>query len=479
MTTEPLTISSEARLGLLKGSLPTWLIEQRWFGAKTRAIASVEIIDWMPFSTVAALIFVQVLYAEGTPDTYQLPLLLSGEGISDATADEAFRQSLLKLMEDQAEVELPKGATLSGRQTGGIAAIRGVEKLVAKVGSAEQSNTCIVFGDKMILKLFRRLEQGENPDVEIGRFLTEVAHFHHIPRLLGEISLQQQGEEKISIAMLQNLVANEGDGWSWTLDQLAHFDGSAAPPFLEAISLLGRRTAAMHLALATETLDDAFRSEPLTTAELEADVRRIRTQIDHALSALEQAMPHLKAESAAGAAKILSSRSELIAEPDAILREQPSGRIIRIHGDYHLGQVLRTADDFVILDFEGEPAASLPERRKKSCPLKDVAGMLQSFSYAAGTSLQQRPALLGQLQLWQEKVSYSFFNAYCMTMAAQPGLLPQPALMEWLLRSYQLEKASYELLYELNNRPTWVGIPIAGILTLISPVPPASMVTYT
>jgi len=165
----------------------------------------------------------------------------------------------------------------------------------------------------------------------------------------------------------------------------------------------------------------------------------------------------------------LRRRSELSAQADAILSQQASGRIIRIHGDYHLGQVLRTNDDFVILDFEGEPARSLAERRQKRCPLKDVAGMLRSFSYAAWTGLQQHPTMLPQLQLWQDAVSSRFLNAYREAIAAQPDLLPDAALGQSLLNGYLLEKACYELLYELNNRPAWVRIPIAGILALLAP----------
>ena len=462
-------IFAAAQFESLQQTIPAWLQRQRWFGAKTRAITSVEIIDWMPFSTTTALVFVQVRYAEGDPDTYQLPLLIAtGEDVHDATADEGFRQALLKLIEDEATVDLPNSSVLYARKISDIASMRGAEKLIAKVGAAEQSNTSIVFGDKMILKLFRRLQPGENPDVEIGRFLTEVARFPHIPKLLGEISLALRGEGKMSTAMLQEMIANDGDGWSWTLNELAGFDGSTVPVFLEAISLLGRRTAEMHLALATETTDEAFRSEDLTTAELEADAERIRSQIDQSLDALERALPHLKAATAADAAKVLRSRGELMSQADAILREHPSGKLIRVHGDYHLGQILRTTDDFVILDFEGEPAASLAERRKKRCPLKDVAGMLRSFSYAVGTRLQQRPELLPQLKFWQDEVSSSFVNAYSETMAAQPGLLPQASLTKSILRSYLLEKACYELLYELNNRPAWAGIPITGILSLLT-----------
>jgi len=466
---KPLT--TQPGLESLRMELPEWLPRQRWFGAKTRAIASVEIVDWVALAT-AVMVVVEVLYAEGGVDTYQLPLAIATvDGIQDSTGNEQFRQALLKLIEGEVTLELHNGGTLCAH---GYAELRGQQPLTAKVSKAEQSNTSIIFGDKMILKLFRRLQPGENPDVEIGRFLTEVAHFPHIPALLGEITLRQSGEEKTYLAMLQGLVANEGDGWQWTLDELARFyasPGQQHSTYLEAASLLGQRTAQMHLALATETSDAAFRSEPLTATELTEDAQRIRTEITLALDALEQALPSLEGNVADDAATILRNRAELLAQADVILSEHPSGRIIRIHGDYHLGQILRTTDDFVILDFEGEPARSLAERRAKRCPLKDVAGMLRSFSYAAWTGLDHRQALLPQLQLWQDAVSSRFLNAYRESIAAQPDLLPQPALADSLLRAYLLEKACYELLYELNNRPAWVGIPIAGLLALLAPNP--------
>jgi maltose alpha-D-glucosyltransferase / alpha-amylase len=471
-------LASENWLGLLLGKLPIWLIQQRWFGAKTRAITSIEIIDWMEVSTECAIVFVQVRYAEGEPDTYQLPLRTStANEISDATADEDFRQALLQLIEDNRAIDLQVGSTLRARQSNVFAEVRGALPLAATVSSAEQSNTSIVFADKLILKLFRRLQPGENPDVEISRFLTDVAHFPHIATFLGEITLQPRGGETTSVAMLQQFVPNTGDGWKWTLNEVARFCEAAAtnssegvaPTYAEGASLLGRRTAEMHLALATETADAAFRSEPVASAELAADAGRFRIQIDLALDALEHAMPSLEGDAAGDAATILRSRSELLAQADAILSEQASGRIIRIHGDYHLGQVLRTNGDFIILDFEGEPARSLSERRQKRCPLKDVAGMLRSFSYAAWTGLQQHPTMLPQLQLWQDAVSSRFLNAYSETIAAQPDLLPDGTLGHSLLNAYLLEKACYELLYELNNRPAWVRIPIAGILALLAP----------
>jgi len=587
-------LATGAGLELLQANLPAWLGRQRWFGAKTRTIATIDIIDWavMPTSAAApdgtqssqipgpdslgaAIFFLAVRYTEGDPDIYQVPLAISSGRdleqiqasspnsilanlsgttgpmiLHDATIREDFRQALLKAIEDERELALidarppdtfapagdtqgsltprdispPAARTTSGTLRGSRSIlfneVRGTQPLPGRTGSAEQSNTSILYEQKLILKLFRRLQPGQNPDVEIGRFLTEVAHFPRIATFLGEITLiptnpaggpsqtassfevGSSPAETTNVAMLQELVANEGDGWQWTLEELARFYESVAacpPPadegepatflsegripaeaherawlYLAAAELLGRRTAEMHLALAHETGDSAFQAEPLTAADLASDAQRIDAQIAKTLSALRLRMSTLKDDTSDAAATLLSRRLELLARAQALNATAPSGHAIRIHGDYHLGQVLRAKNDFILLDFEGEPARSLEERRKKQCPLKDVAGMLRSFSYAAWSGLDQyvqrhadaQRALEPWLRLWQNSVSAMFLNAYRQTMAAQPGLLPEPEQAQALLNAYLLEKALYELLYELNNRPAWVKIPLSGILAL-------------
>jgi maltose alpha-D-glucosyltransferase/alpha-amylase len=595
MTSGWSALTSGPGLELLRSALPPWLVRQRWFGAKSRTIASIDILHFAPLVLGApsiaashgegwdadippAIFFLDIRYNEGEHDTYQLPLALSSgremEAIladrpaavlatltaagnplilHDAAIREDFRQSLLKLIEtgqtlpvsepappadnwaetpaahgpvDVAAATTDPAAASGGTITGYASTIfqeaRGTDPLPARLSSAEQSNTSILFNHKMILKLFRRIQPGENPDVEIGRFLTEVAHFPRIAPFLGQITLvgappsttasssvrvggtikTPDDSESTSLGMLQELVKNEGDGWAWTLDELARFYESVAgcpapaeegisatflnsgrmPPeideragfYLNAAALLGRRTAELHLALATETTNEAFKAEPLTSTDLRGDAQRIDAQINHTLDALKSRISTLVNETADEAATILSRRIELFARAHSIASAEPSGQAIRIHGDYHLGQVLRAKNDFILLDFEGEPARPLAERRKKQCPLKDVAGMLRSFSYAAWSGLdqhvQRRPdaqrTLEPWLRLWQNAVSTCFLDTYRETAAANPALLPEPAQAQSLLNAYLLEKALYELLYELNNRPAWVRIPLAGILSL-------------
>jgi maltose alpha-D-glucosyltransferase/alpha-amylase len=303
-------------------------------------------------------------------------------------------------------------------------------------------------------------------------------------------------------------LANHGDGWQWFLDQLSSFFESVAslptprewpvPGFidqrespaealkyagtaLEAAALLGRRTAEMHLALAIHTDDPAFAAEPFASVDQSRDARRIEAQIVSALDTLKGKLPALVDMAADDAALLLSRRRELIARAHAIESGRAAGKRIRIHGDYHLGQTLRTgtnpgSGDFVLLDFEGEPARPLIERRQKQSPLKDVAGMVRSFSYAAhsginhflaeGSSEIAPEPLAAWARLWQNSVSSEFLKAYRATIATNPDLLPPPEQAHTLYTAYLLEKALYELQYELNNRPAWLRIPISGILSM-------------
>ncbi len=516
-------------LEIVQKRLVTYLPRQRWFGAKSRTIKEVEVFDSTAFPGLeAALFFLQLTYDDGNKDVYHLGLAISsGEEagkirasdpasivttvstpagpaiLHDAVAREAVRQAVLNLIETSGELRTRTGA-LQGHRSSAFAAIRGVSPLPGRTGSAEQSNTSILYGSKLIMKLFRRLQPGENPDTEIGRFLTETAHFTRIAPFLGDVTLNSEIGEPTTFAMLQGLVENEGDGWQWTLDELSHYydDVASLPPppdlgvprsirmgedslarerigpYLDAATLLGRRTAEMHLALATPSDNPAFSAEPFTTEDLTADASRIETQLSLSLEALKSSVSQLTGVGADSAVLVLSRHDDLFSRARAIASASPAdfGKRIRIHGDYHLGQVLRTRGDYTILDFEGEPARTLAQRRAKQSPLKDVAGMLRSFSYAAYAALndssQSRPDEAKNLELWaglwHNAVSIEFMRAYRIAIeATNPYLIPQPAQAQLLLNGYLLEKALYELLYELDNRQAWVRIPLAGILTLL------------
>lgn len=493
-------------------------------------------LDWAEFPGLdAALLFVEIHYEGGGIETYQLPLAISSNLqadelrkeapasiiatfsspagdvlLHDGTVREDRRQALLTLITGNATLTTHSGiVTATGSSA--LAEVRGTKTLPARTSSAEQSNTSIIYGDLLIMKIFRRLQPGENPDTEIGRFLTETAHFPRIAPFLGDIRWQTRGKEDndpTTLAMLQGLVKNDGDGWQWMLDKLAPFYTSCidqpvpqdaitpsgflttneipqpvrtlAAVSLDATALLGQRTAELHLALATTTSNPAFAAEPFSPTDLASDAARIDAQIAHTLDALQHGVAQLTDTATIESAHtILVSRADLLQRAHLLTTADPThtGQRIRIHGDYHLGQVLRANGDYVILDFEGEPARPLAERRQKQSPLKDVAGMLRSFSYAAYAGLnqflqdhpmspQQKANLETWARLWENAAANEFLRAYKLAIAANPQLTPQPEQAQLLLSAYLLEKALYELLYELNNRPTWVRIPIAGILSL-------------
>ena len=518
----------------LDTALPAYIAKQRWFGGKSRTIRSTRIASTTSIDASSLIALVEITYTDSTTDLYQLPLALATEAdaaaiqtstpnaiittldnaaLIDASTSPTFRAALLKLItaEPATNPGAPSSSIASSSTKVGdspqlpvntlpnITAARSaaldparLTDVPSRLASAEQSNTSILYDDLAILKIFRRVATGENPDVEIGRFLTEVAHFDHIPAYLADLHLTS---DNTTLAFLQAFAPNIGDGWAWTLTDLDRFFQQIATlptptpeairehalDYLNAAALLGQRTAELHLALATPTDNEAFTAAPTTPEDLANDRQRIHQQVTAALDALQSATTkpstNLTPEITALATELLSHRADLLARI-ASLTGDPArfGQRIRIHGDYHLGQILRTqsktAADFLIIDFEGEPARSLSDRRRKQSPLRDVAGMLRSFSYAARTALQtaieRAPANATNLthwaSAWETAVTSAFLDQYTATIATNPALLPHDTTTA--INALLLEKASYELLYELNNRPTWLVIPLEGLLAI-------------
>ena len=510
-----------------------YLPKQRWFGAKARQIASTRIMDWALLGdSGAVLTFVEVQFDHGEPDVYFLPLAVTFGETSEELRKAAPHAIIAPVVsgketgalydgafDDKACVELlsviAKGAGLKaqvGRIQGVPSAAFGhvagpdAASLPVRRGSAEQSNTSIFFDDRLILKLFRRQQTGVNPDVEIGNFLTECARFDCIPPFAGSLQREPATDgQPATLAMLQGFVMNEGDGWKWTLEELdRYFEASAPlalpenvgagladplelagqPPsqvardhvglYLDSAATLGRRTAEMHLALASGTNDPAFAPEPLTAKDLEQLIDELRRQASHVFDVLKDRVSLLPDEIVEIAAAVLSRRRRVLDYFRTLQSDDPRAQRIRIHGDYHLGQVMKVRTDFVLFDFEGEPARPLAYRRAKQSPLKDVAGMLRSFSYAAYVSLisytTRHPEDIARLepwaQLWERTVSAEFLRAYRET-AHGAGFLPADLSdFRGLLDLFLVDKALYELLYELNARPSWVRIPLMGILSL-------------
>ncbi len=471
--------------------LTKYICGQRWFGAKSKHIKNVHITDSLVLdATNAAVIVVEVQYAEGEADTYTLPLAVRPveagteypanvviaklfdpgfEGVLlDGLVLPEVRDIFLQGIATGTEQTTNRNGTARGIASSAFSTVRGEGLLPSRKGSAEQSNSSLLFGDRLILKLFRRLQPGENPDAEIGRFLTEVAHFEHIAPFAGEIVYTPNGGEATTLALLQGMVQNKGDGWYWTLEQI---ETQKSPQnnadYDTAARLLGQRTGEMHRALATPTDNPAFLSEPATSEALDRDAERLERQIAAALQATRTRIATLPEDLLTPAAMLIARRNDLQRVVQELREIDPAkaGSRTRIHGDYHLGQVLRTEDDFVLLDFEGEPAKSLAERRAKQSPLRDVAGMLRSFSYAGVAGFTSSAENTAQRRAWEAAAERAFLDGY-WSVPAQ-GIAVDREVANHLLRAFLLEKALYELMYELNNRPDWISIPLQGILELL------------
>ena len=505
---------NESGFALIDSLLPAYIAKQRWFGGKSRTIRSARITSSTPIDATSLIAIVELTYDDASTDLYQLPLAIASADqittlqktsiiatlddatiLFDASASPTFQSALLNKIITTSDT----GSELIATHSSALDPKR-LTDVPARLGSAEQSNTSILYDELAILKLFRHIRIGENPDVEITRFLTEIAHFDHIPAYLGDL---HRASDNTTIAFLQSFAPNQGDGWAWTLNELATFYNSvanspaptsttapdflnpAAPSpeiqqhaatYLSAANLLGRRTAELHLALATPADDPAFAAEPYSSQDLAEDRERIDRQVSTALNALQSAIQNpsttLPPETIDLATELLSHREDLLARIKSLNGDAALfGQRIRIHGDYHLGQVLRAKSDFLIIDFEGEPARSLEARRHKQSPLRDVAGMLRSFSYAAHSTAQtatqgNQKTLEAWATAWENAASNAFLRGYLSTIAANPALLPQSAEATTALLTLLLEKAFYELLYELNNRPTWLVIPLKGLLAL-------------
>ncbi len=516
----------------LAAQLPAFLMKQRWFGGKARKISSVEVTDVIAIpvqSQEALLLTVTVKYADNTNESYALPLLRVADGrlasdsepnsltvqtdagaapvaLTDAVKSEEFLSALLELIQGKATLHGERGE-LRGLQTAAFLRLypSSAEGLKPKPAGAEQSNTSVIYGTHLILKLFRKIQEGINPDLEIGKFLTEKTSFANVPLLAGSLEYHAR-DGKLSVqGILQQFVPNEGDAWSYTLRclskfydevekhahdagaqgigesgrerlQVPSFARATVNPYLDAAELLGQRTAEMHLALASEPRDPAFVPEAFTM-EFQRDLEQsIISLMARVFGLLRDKAPTLPEDQRSKAVELVKQEQAIVSRFRAALSQPIHAMRTRIHGDYHLGQVLRTTSDFVIIDFEGEPARPIAERRVKRSPLQDVAGMLRSFHYAAFAPLVGEKKMQAEdarkMSAWAESwnvwVVKRFLGKY-FAMAAPGSFLPQSEEdTSTLLELHLLEKAVYELGYELNNRPTWVGIPLQGISNLLS-----------
>jgi maltose alpha-D-glucosyltransferase/alpha-amylase len=604
------------RLLLLEAALARRLPDFRWFAGKARALRTVAVSEAIPLDFLAAgdsaaapasayLLLLEVTYEQGEPERYALPVAFAPDapaapgaaeasaaapGAGEAPSGEVEHAAPLARVESGGaaaggvlydpfeEPDFARGllaAIAAGRRCGGpasqvaawtapsfaaLAGEGGAGELEPRPLGAEQSNSSVRYGNRLVLKLFRKLEPGVNPDLEISRFLSEQTTFRHMPPLAGGLDLlglpagglglpagglalpaagsaalpgqppppQQpadagRGREPVTLGLLQGFVPNEGDAWSYTLDALGRYFervrtgwgrgdfGPAALPaaalldlvkdgargelpaelherigtYLTTVGLLGERTAELHIALAAAPPENAaFAPEPFSTLHQRSLYESMRTHASRTFDLLRQREDSLPAPARAEAAAVLAAQGELRGRFGRLLGPKVTATRSRTHGDYHLGQVLYTGKDFVILDFEGEPARSLSERRLKRSPLRDVAGMLRSFQYAAHARLFEElasgiipaaeQALFESWALfWERWVSAAFLAAYLARAGSASFVPADRAELAALLDAYLLEKAIYELAYELNHRPGWVRIPLAGIRQILGlPAPP-------
>ncbi len=534
--------SGEGRASLEAG-LGAALPRRRWFGDKAGGVKALSIADVIPIPNgdeAGHLLIARVQPNRGDAAHYAIPVVFrfgdsaatarherphavlaeieiagahgSESGVClDASSDAAFARALLELIGRRRTVGGELG-TLVASTTDSFKTLRGdpQEPLAVMPLGADQSNSSIRFGERFILKLFRRLPEGLNPEIEIGRFLTDRAPYWNIAPVAGALEYSVPRREPVSIAVLQGFVANEGDAWHYTLDQLTQFvdrvvvrvergevpPDASGPPLarteqepppllgelvggdLETARLLGRRVAELHLALGSQRDDPAFAPEPFGRLHQRSLYQSMRNLTGRTFRLLRERLAALP-PAVAGPASRLAQLEPQVTEAFRQLVAQPlSGERIRCHGDLHLGQVLRTGADFVIVDFEGEPARSLAERRLKRSPLRDVAGMLRSYDYArhaaARAALERgvvghakSSAIESWTAFWRAWVSSAFLRAYLHPLEGSTLLPRTRADLQLLLHLLLLEKSVYELGYELNSRPEWVSIPMRGIFELL------------
>ncbi len=460
---EPVQIpAEEIRACLDEESVRDWVQQQRWYASKSRHVAEIQIVESVTLSDAPflSLALVQTRFATGTHELYQLPLSLIRTEVAvddpiartnewtayDALTEPVRLLELVLRMDAEDEIEATDGR-FTFHRTDGAASVS--DDSTVRVMGVEQSNSSIVVDDRLVLKVFRKLEPGINPELEMLRFLTHRG-FPNIAPLHGWYDYDGSSLAA-TLGVAQQFLPDAIGGWELALDKIEHDPNW----FLDQLGDLGRVTAELHNVLHSDAGDPAFSPEepsqeslPLLTATVDEDIERIFVRLPDD----ERVAPIIGRGQ--DVRERLAARSQL----------GVGGRVIRTHGDYHLGQTLHTPRGWVIIDFEGEPARPLPERRAKRSPLRDVASMLRSFAYttSAVPIIRGHEAPKG----FENQARERFLNAYFEHV--DPALMPpgETAIAN-LLSIYELEKAIYELQYELDNRPDWVAIPVAGIRRLL------------
>jgi maltose alpha-D-glucosyltransferase / alpha-amylase len=504
-------MAEKCRLQFETDTLPRYIETQRWYPAKGTAIERARMVENVLWQEGKQSWLMSILELDAAVDqtSYFMPLALAWEEreeervrdlstsavakirqqgnvgvMGDAFADELFCRAIVAAMASRREVAMPQGK-LKFRPTAAFARLAGknYSALPVERPRGSSSNTIVSLGDRLMLKGYRRLRVGINPELEMGMYLTDVVHYANCAPLAGVLEYVGNDGQIRLLAMLQAYIANQGDGWTHSLEYMRrHLEQYRTTPatdplpvnaheaYLMLIRVLGARTAELHQALAQPTDDQAFSPQPLTRADIDRYRQRAVEEAAGALDLLTSNVGLLPAADRDGANAVLAQRDQLVARIEACATDAPHGLKTRIHGDYHLGQVLVKRNDFIIIDFEGEPGHSLDQRRAKHSPLRDIAGMLRSFSYVQQSALHsvahteiEAVRLAPLARSWETEVRAAFLSGY-EGAARDADLHAELVPGCGLLGLFELEKVLYELRYELGNRPGWAAIPLQGIL---------------
>ncbi|MBJ6727806.1 maltose alpha-D-glucosyltransferase [Geomesophilobacter sediminis] len=526
-------LKGKALAQLEQAILPAYLRKVRWFQGKGRIIGRTAIRETIPLPIdggTVFILFIEVVYSQGVTETYLLPLHHLPESEAEALIKDAPGAVLAHLKVDDRPGILYDGlyhadfrealfdmvTRRKGRSRGRLVGVpaQALPRLLAQaraplpsqVVKAEQSNNAVLYDKSFFLKLYRRLEEGVHPETEIGRFLTDRCNFDHVAPLAGTLEYQRPGAEPMSIALLQGFVPNQGDAWTFTLSEIAQFldrvlahraesrmtippvPVAASPAFNdliggvypEMVALLGRRTAEFHLALASRGDDPAFAPEAFSLLYQRSVFQSLRSRAKRVLDLARKNLLSVSEEVRPDLEHLLELEPQILAALQRFTDHKFSAWKTRTHGDFHLGQVLFTGNDFFLIDFEGEPSKTLSGRRIKLSPLRDVAGMIRSFHYASVAVIIQnshlreedRPFLEPWAEAWSRHHAALFVEAYLKHLGDSPLIPKAPEDLDTMLDTFLLEKALYELGYELNNRPDWVEIPLHGIFELVAKASP-------
>ena len=496
-----------ARQALERDGLSAFLQRQRWFAGKARDIRQARFVDWGTLDgheSSVCLTIVEARYSDGETDRYFVPLIVaeqldpavSGGAVGgvladvtgayegclcDAVASDAACELLVTAMRTPTVIEMTIGRVDGWRGPAPCFELSALRPVIR--AEAEQSNTSLFFGDQIVMKLFRRLEAGQNPELEVPTFLSD-SGFSYVPQPAGALMYHHGGDEPTVLACAHSFVANRGSGWNHALREVRQYLESVASSggapevhsYLPAAARLGQRTAELHGVLSRGDGDPAFTPEQVTAGDLSRLVAEMQDRAEATCALLEQQRQRIPEPARRMAGSVLAERGLILQWFRALRSTSGDWMNIRVHGDYHLGQVLRVEDNFTIIDFEGEPSRPLRERRRRQSALKDVAGMLRSFSYVAHLGLLafatetagDRAEVESWASTWEASISAEFLRTYRAAAAGQRFVPAGRQQFDSLLDAFLMDKALYELRYELNHRTDWVATPLWGIWRLLA-----------